>query len=242
MTGKFYMLVNPYIEGEINKVVRAENSFKAARTIYESLSKYFNNSVKNFKFSLLKLKSDALNLDSKKDGTNSFNLTKYASKSKNKKFAQNNFSHFIVDEKMGDDNEVEYVIKKYNGKLNNVDKFTNNIIKIQKNVKKENNDSDTVQSESDSVEQAGGKDSKDEKEKKKSKYDDDDDDSSSSSSDDYYVKKYYNPISYWYYYPTLYNTERLYLPTFISPLSFPYVIDIVPTITYGTSMEPQIAL
>ncbi len=98
------------------------------------------------------------------------------------------------------------------------------------------NNSDTLTDlDSNEYKQDGGKHKSKSKSKSKSKYDDDDDDSSDSSdssdSDDY-IPKYYNPISYWYYYPSMYSLNRnLYLPTFVSPLSFPYVIDI----SYNTS-------
>ena len=86
-------------------------------------------------------------------------------------------------------------------------------------------------SQSSASEQVGGK--------KKSKYDDDDDDDDDSP--DYFVSKtfYYDPISYWYYLPSVYALDRLYLPTFISPLSFPYVLDLSPSIIYGTGMTPN---
>ncbi len=68
------------------------------------------------------------------------------------------------------------------------------------------------------------------KHSKKYKYEDDeDDDSSSSSSDsdeDYYY--YYKPITrnmpitYWSYYPYVYNLRKVYIPTFIPTIS-PYI-------------------
>ena len=48
MSGKYYMLVNPYIEGTTPKIFKADNSQLAAKAAYESMSKYFNNSVSNF--------------------------------------------------------------------------------------------------------------------------------------------------------------------------------------------------
>jgi hypothetical protein len=224
MSGKFYMLVNPYIEGTISKVFRADNSFKAANMAYESISKYFNNSIHNFKFTLLKLKSNSVKINDEKNELNKFNLSQYGGSSKNKKFSSNNFSHFIVNERLDKDNEVEFKINKYTGKIENLPSFVDKVINVQKQLKskKNINDSDSAKSESDSESikvQDGGK---------KVIFDDEDDDSP-----DYYVEKTYYPISYWYYYPSLYTLDRLYLPIFTSPLSFPYVID-YPSISYNT--------
>jgi len=69
------MLINPYIEGSLPKVFQADNSIKAAKKAYETLSNYFNNSVHNFKFTLLKVKSDSV--DEKKSQISNFNLEQY---------------------------------------------------------------------------------------------------------------------------------------------------------------------
>ena len=338
MSGKYYMLVNPYIEGQTAKVFKADNSLKAAKMAYENFSEYFNNSVHNFKFTLLKLKSESVNTT--KDKISRFNLEQYGgAESNNKKFNASNFSHFIVNEKINKNKSVNYEIKQYTGKTDNLQHLITNVQKIQHKFAKANNkannkanhkannksqklistDSSSEQSgsgsgsgsgsssssssssrsdsshssssqkggnyddedqtsssyqiggtgvgaesdedqtsssyqiggtgvraESDedqtsSSYQIGGANSDDEDntsssyqiggKKSKSKYDDDDDDSP-----DYFVKNYYyDPISYWYYYPSVYSLDRLYLPTFISPLSFPYVLDFAPSISYNSS-------
>jgi hypothetical protein len=308
MSGKYYMLVNPYIEGSASKVFKADNSLKAAKMAYESLSEYFNNSVHNFRFTLLKLKSDSVKTDDEK--TNKFNLEQYGGSANNKRFNSSNFSHFTVSERPNKDKTIDYEIKVFGNKIENLEHLISNVMKIQtqfakakKSGKKVNrlsespvslNSADSEQSGSGSVsgssdsssnqsgsgsgssdsssnqsgsgsgssdssksssqsEQVGGNDTEYTSESyqlggfeatnsqtsdsynliggKKSKYDDDDED----DSPDYYVKKYFHdPISYWYYYPSLYSYDRLYLPTFISPLSFPYVIDINPSVSYNT--------
>ena len=60
MPGKFYMLVNPYIEGKTQKIFEADNSLIAAQQAYESVSKYFSNEVPEYHFSLLKLNNPAI--------------------------------------------------------------------------------------------------------------------------------------------------------------------------------------
>lgn len=233
--GKNYMLVNPYIEGNIQKVFQADNSLTAAKMAYDAMSKYFNNSIHNFKFTLLKLKSEAVNseqvnIDLKQYGGNNNN---------NNRFNNNNFSHFIVNEKINSNNEVTFNINKFSGTINNLSNLVNNVTKLQKKFKKAktngvalNQLSESLSTEvsiesSDSISQNGGK------KKNKSKYDDDDEED---DSPDYYVKKsyYYDPITYWYYTPAIYPLDLLYLPTFTTPLSFPYVVDLNPSfvVTY----------
>jgi len=312
------MLVNPYIEGTTPKVFKADNSLKGAKIAYETLSEYFNNSVHNFRFTLLKLKTDSVN--AKNGKTNKFNLEQYGGDADNKRFNPNNFSHFTVSEKINKNKTVDYEIKPYTGKIENLQHLINNVMSIQQKFTKavktgkkmnrlsespssESADSDesvqsvsgsysgssesrsgssesgsgsssdsksssnqlggnqaqtsedntsssyqiggnqaqTSEDNSSSSYQIGGNQAQTSEDNtsssyqiggKKSKYDDEDDD----DSPDYYVKKYYNdPIAYWYYYPSLYSLDRLYLPTFVYPLSFPYILDNSPVISYNTS-------
>jgi len=264
MSGKYYMLTNPYIEGDANKVFRATNSLEASKMAYEEISKYFNNSVHNFRFSLLKLKSDSV--DERKPKTNKFDLLQYGGGSQNNKFNENNFSHFEVSEKISKNGEVDYSIKKYNGTINNIEHLVKNIMEIQNKLKSkrskkmsessdssEQSGSGSEESESSDDQRGGGNNMSSSSDSyqvggemnsssdsyqvgggdKKSKYDEDDDD----DSPDYYVKKnyVYDPIYYWYYYPSLYSIDRLFLPTFVSPLSPTYVVDFLPSTLYSTN-------
>jgi len=43
-----YRLVNPHIEGSLETVVRAKNSFSAGKKLYNSISNFFTNHVDNF--------------------------------------------------------------------------------------------------------------------------------------------------------------------------------------------------
>ena len=224
MSRKYYILVNPYIEGSINKVFKANNSLEAAKQAYTTFSEYFNNTVKNFKFTLLKLKTDDIDKNIK-----TLNFKNYASNLNDKRYNDNNFSHFIVHEKLNE-NDVSFSIEKYENKnINNLNNFIKNINKIQKKYTplKSKNSKNLKK-------QLGGK-------KDVFDFDDDDDDD-----DDYYVKKekyYYDPfypINYWYYNPIIYTINPIdsyvYFPTFISPLSFPYVFDFNPfVLTTATS-------
>lgn len=49
-----YHLVNPQIKGSLETSVKAENSVKAARKLYEGLSEHFNNNVPTFYFTIQK--------------------------------------------------------------------------------------------------------------------------------------------------------------------------------------------
>jgi hypothetical protein len=260
MPGKYYMLVNPYIEGTTAKVFKADNAMKAAKSAYETVSKYFNNSVYNFKFTLLKLKSDAVKPKSSRSRSRSrsnsrsrtsrskqssrlskFNLKKYGSNSDNKRFSAENFSHFIVNENVGSKNEVEFLIKPYEGKIDNIKSLIDNVINIQSKMSSATKSGNTLGRLSDSANSSASAQTSDlvkkiqdgGKHSKRSKYDDNEDED---DSPDFYVKQsYYNPISYWYYNPSMYSLDRLYLPTFVSPLSFPYVIDFSPAVSFVTS-------
>ena len=47
-TKNAYQLINPYIEGSIDTVVRASNSFSAGKKLYNNISAYFTNQVDDF--------------------------------------------------------------------------------------------------------------------------------------------------------------------------------------------------
>ena len=231
---KSYILVNPYIEGNMTKIFNAENSLVAADKAYQQLSGYFNNSVKKFHFTLLKLKSDSFNEES-------FNLKEYA-KSNQKYLNTKYFSNFEASEQLSND-KVKYMISSLSGEINQnaVDNLVSNINKIQKKLKKSKKSkkkskksSSRSSSESPSVSSKSSQDGG-----KRSKYDDDDDDDDDDSPDNFV--KVINPISYYYYYPYFYDTyvynpdPYFYVPTFVSPLSFPLVIDFKPTTLTASS-------
>ena len=47
-TKNAYRLINPYIEGSIDTMVRARNSFSAGKKLYNTISNYFTNHVEDF--------------------------------------------------------------------------------------------------------------------------------------------------------------------------------------------------
>ena len=49
-----YKLVNPHIEGEFNLIKKAKNSQAAANIFYNELAEHFNNSVRQFNFTIQK--------------------------------------------------------------------------------------------------------------------------------------------------------------------------------------------
>lgn len=55
-----YRLVNPYIEGFVNTVVRAKNAFNAGKRIYNNISNYFTNHVESFYISIQNVDTNKL--------------------------------------------------------------------------------------------------------------------------------------------------------------------------------------
>jgi len=49
-----YSLVNPQVLGSMKTTIKTDNSLKAARTFYKSLSEHFNNTIPQFNFTIQK--------------------------------------------------------------------------------------------------------------------------------------------------------------------------------------------
>jgi len=125
--GKYYMLVNPYIEGSALKIFKADNSMAASKEAYESFSKYFNNKVPSFNFTLLKLKSEDVN----NNKLHKFRLEDYSANASDKKYNKSNFSHFTATEEGDKKNQVSFTINKFTKDVSSVDLLIKNIMKIQ---------------------------------------------------------------------------------------------------------------
>lgn len=247
MPGKYYMLVNPYIEGKTHKIFKASNSLKAAKQAYGAISKYFNNKVENFRFSMLKLKSDSIK--SKKSEFSDLDLAKYAEGPDDALFSASNFSHFVVDEHVEKDGTVDYVINKFDGQTDNTKQLVENILQIQKKYKKlkksKKSDSDSSSKSSESESESSSSESEQEGGKKHSD-EDDDEDEDDDSPDYYYARSHlYDPISYWYYYPPLYPLDTYYIPSFVSPFSFYYAIggfNAGTNVIFGSKTNPTVSM
>lgn len=98
-----YKLVNPYIKGEFETKVDAQNSIDAAKVFYKNLSEHFSNSVPKYYFTI------------QKGGS-----------------GKGKFYHFEVSEKRNDD-EVNYSIQPYNikGEDKAVEQFVENFGKFK---------------------------------------------------------------------------------------------------------------
>lgn len=59
-TKNTYRLLNPYIEGSINTVINADNSFSAGKKIYKTISNFFTNHVDDFYMTLQNLETKNL--------------------------------------------------------------------------------------------------------------------------------------------------------------------------------------
>lgn len=55
-----YRLINPIIEGSVDTVVKAKNSFSAGKKIYNVISGYFTNHVKDFNMTIQNIDTKAL--------------------------------------------------------------------------------------------------------------------------------------------------------------------------------------
>jgi len=80
-----YRLINPYIEGSVETVVRAKNSFNAGKKLYNTISQYFTNSVDNFFMTVQNVETGdqthfKVNESMQREGNVDFNLTKLEGK------------------------------------------------------------------------------------------------------------------------------------------------------------------
>lgn len=55
-----YRLINPYIEGSLDTIVRAKNSFSAGKKLYNSISNHFTNHVEDFYMTIQNLETKDL--------------------------------------------------------------------------------------------------------------------------------------------------------------------------------------
>ena len=186
-----YKLINPHIDGSLNVDYKAKNSIDAAHKIWQAISENLSNNVPKFAFSLEKTNDGSLH-------------------------------HFIVSEMIGGNKDVNYSIDELSLDMTNIQETV-----FKQFVKESAKKREAIQN--------GGR-------RRRFYHDidfDDLDDSSSSSSSSslseekelYHKLKYmkqeadaYKPtkkITYWWYNPTIYKLNNLYIPTFIS--SSPYV-------------------
>ena len=76
-----YRLINPYIEGSVDTVVRSRNSFNAGKKLYNTISNYFTNQVDDFYMTIQNVETKDLThfkIGEKRSdgGTVDFNLIK----------------------------------------------------------------------------------------------------------------------------------------------------------------------
>jgi hypothetical protein len=99
-----YRLINPYIEGSINRIVHAKNAYSAGKKIYNELSEYFTNHIENFNMTIM-------NVETK-------DLTHYN----------------IREQRKGDLNEIEFAVNMLSNNLpkKTESELVENIIKMEK--------------------------------------------------------------------------------------------------------------
>jgi hypothetical protein len=80
-----YRLLNPYVEGSIDTVVRAKNSFNAGKKLYNTISNFFTNHVEDFYMTVQNVETKELthfriNEKRTENGTVDYNLVKLEEK------------------------------------------------------------------------------------------------------------------------------------------------------------------
>lgn len=72
-----YHLINPYIEGSVDTVVKSKNSYSAGKRLYNNISKYFTNHVEDFYMTIQNVQTNELThfkIGEKKEGNNDVNV------------------------------------------------------------------------------------------------------------------------------------------------------------------------
>lgn len=208
-----YTLVNPYIVGKFDKSFDGKTPLAAADKAYNALSKYFNNNIPKFYFTL----QEGGQKNILEDTSEMSDSPQIGGSSK--------FHHFVVKEKK-EGNDANYTISEYNisntKHLNTFAGKLNNFRLKQSGGLRDLDDSSSSMSDSDSSSSLS--------DLKGGKHHGLDDSSSSSSDswledeDDHLYKKKFKlaPISYWWYDPQVYFLKKIYIPTFVSTIT-PYV-------------------
>lgn len=182
-----YRIVNPHIEGEFKSKIKADNSMKAAKQFYKSLSEHFNNNVPKFYFTI------------QKGGSGS-----------------GKYYHFISKEmKEGDD--VKFNVEPYVIPNENIGEFADRLSNFKSKFTQAGGKKKSKRSS-----KKGSKGAK-----KSSKFEDSSDDLLDSSEDLYTRVQTYRPtvtppLYYWWYDPSVYKINSVFVPTFYSYVT-PYI-------------------
>lgn len=77
-TKNAYRLINPYIEGSLDTIVKASNSFRAGKKMYNNISKFFTNHVNDFYMTIQNLDSKDLThfkIEEKRNGNDTVDFS-----------------------------------------------------------------------------------------------------------------------------------------------------------------------
>ena len=194
-----YRLVNPFISGKFNNVVKEKNEVAAAKKMYEKMSKMFNNNIPSFIFTIEKITD--------KDN-------QYGGGTKK------NYFHFKVTEKK-DDDKINFKISPYEGTNNK--KLTKFKEKLKKKVKQQGGDKG-ISDESNLDWLDDEDDIKSSHSVPVSPVLSVSPTISITPSTPLVItdNSYFHPIYNWWYDPNLYLINQLYVPTFVSSVT-PYV-------------------
>ena len=199
-----YVLVNPHIEGSMNKKVKAKNSIEAAKKLYKNLSEHFNNSVPKFFFSIQK--------------GDSGNGKYYSFKVKEKR--NENTVDFSLEPIAIQNEDSAY--SKFNKNLNNFRLEQKKSAVQEGGSKHKSNKKPVPKKNSKSQSKKADPFDDDDFMDPKDFYDDDFDlgsDEPNHTTVGYYAPNNYTPIHHYYYDPFLYRMNTFYVPTFYSYLN-----------------------
>jgi hypothetical protein len=201
-----YVLVNPHIEGSFDKEIKAKNSIEAAKIVYNNLSEHFNNNVPKFLFTIQKGIS-----------------------------GKGKYYSFKVKEERSE-NEINFSIRPYNIK-NSVSAYKNMEEKINEHKEHEEQTGGAKKKSKTTKKKSKTTKKKSKTTKKKSNSDDMSDFEDMMTDDDTdfddsprtnkkrvqrYVPNTTFPIYSWYYDPSVYRMNSVYIPTFYSYVT-PYI-------------------
>lgn len=212
-----YILVNPHIVGSLNTTVDAPTSSVAAKEIYGRLSPYFKNAVSNLVFTIQKVKSNSSQIGGGSDKS---------------------YYSFKVKE-IEQNGEVVYTISTVPGKIK-IDLLNGFLNKISN---KMNKNISLIDSEQFTSYQSGGaKDISDSESfnrlLEEIEDEENDEDIVPRRKNKHHNKIYTNtisslviptlidPISYWSYIPTIYDIQRVIVPSFIPTITPNIIIDL----------------
>jgi hypothetical protein len=199
---KSYKLVNPLIIGEFKTTYNSDNGMQAIEYFWKDLTNYITNNVPQIIVTLMDESNVLYHYKISEKFQNSKNMVDY------------NISEYNID-------LTEKQKKDFIDNLHKYEEKTKSIVQKGGSVNTENKEKNKRYNK---YKKSANKSSESESESDKSS--DTSDSSDFDLSESYYnftkYKNYLQPIKIWYYTPTLYNLNNIFIPTF-KPKIIPYI-------------------